>query len=115
MRNPEKFGQRANPLVARKPQSPAAAHEAQVEIDPYDLHEPTERYRARDTKCLRQGREARVWRNLRDPERRREPSHGRAYCSATRMGMSPCPRSSGRNAFPITAPNAFDGSVAFIA
>ena len=39
----------------------------------------------------------------------------RCHWSATRMGMRPRPPSSGRRAFPITAPNAWAGFAAFIA
>ena len=37
------------------------------------------------------------------------------YCNATRMGMSPCPLGRRVRAFPITAPKALNGSLAFIA
>ena len=37
------------------------------------------------------------------------------YCKAIKMGISPWPSESGRNAFPITAPKALSGSLVFIA
>lgn len=38
-----------------------------------------------------------------------------SYCNAIRMGISPWPSISGRNALPITAPNALSGSSTLIA
>jgi hypothetical protein len=48
----------------------------------------------------------------------RRTRHGRpyyCYCKATRIGIRPAPPGSARRAFPITAPQDFCGSSAFIA
>src|SRR5207247_4920348 len=38
-----------------------------------------------------------------------------SYCSATKIGMNPCPSLKAWSAFPMTAPKALPGSSAFIA
>jgi hypothetical protein len=43
------------------------------------------------------------------------PSSFHSYCNATRIWIIPFPSLSGRRALPITVPNDFNGSLAFIA